>query len=227
LAAVLGLPAQAEAEWSFGAFLGNAWTRPSAVHLAIPDLQTDLHIAPVEYRSESFQSPVYYGGRAAWTPRPTSHLGVEAEFIHMKVFARTDRLARVRGTWRGVPVDDVMPVGAVIQRLAMSHGLNILMANAAFRHDIRKHLSAAVRAGVGATVPHVETTLDGFSKDHYAGGGLASQVAGGVEAELVPHLRAIAEYKFTWTSPTIDVASGTATVPARSHHLVAGLGYRF
>lgn len=227
LTALLVLPAQADADWTFSAFLGNAWTRASAVHLAIPELQTDLHIAPVKYRSESFQSPVYYGGRASWTPRATSPLAVEAEFIHMKVFADTDHLARTRGIWHGMSVDDEMPVGSIVQRLAMSHGLNFVLANVAFRHDIRTHLLAVVRTGVGTTVPHVETTLDGFSKDHYARGGLAGQIAGGVEAELAPHLHAIAEYKFTWSSPTIDVASGTATVPARSQHLVAGVAYQF
>ena len=227
LAAVLALPATADADWTLGVFLGNAWTHASTIDLVVPQLQTNLEIAPVEYRSESFRPPVYYGGRASWTPRATSPLAVEAEFIHMKVFAKNDGLAHVQGTWRGAPVDDEMPVGSVIQRLAMSHGLNFVLANVAFRHDVRKHLFAVVRAGVGATVPHVETTLDGFSKDHYAGGGLAGQVAGGVEAEVMPHVHAIAEYKFTWTSPTIDVASGTATVPARSHHLVAGVTYRF
>jgi len=227
LAAVLALPGMAEADWTLGAFLGNAWTRASTIHLVVPQLQTNLEIAPVEYRSESFQSPVYYGGRASWTPRATSHLAVEAEFIHTKVFAHTDYLARARGIWHGSAVDDKVPVGSVVQRLAMSHGLNFVLANIAFHHDIREHLLAVVRTGVGATVPHVETTLDGFNQDHYAGGGLAGQIAGGVEVELIAHLHAVAEYKFTWSSPTIDVASGTATVPARSHHLVAGVAYRF
>ena len=227
LAAVLVLPGRAEADWTLGAFLGNAWTNASAVRLVVPELQTELEIAPVDYRSESFQSPVYYGGRASWTPRATSHLAVEAEFIHMKVLAEVDQPARVQGTWHGVPVDNEVRVGSVVQRLAMSHGLNFVLANVAYRHDIRKSLLAVVRTGVGATVAHVETTLEGFSQDHYEDGGLAGQIAGGVEAQLVPHLRMIAEYKFTYSSPTIDVASGTATVPARSHHLVAGAAYRF
>ena len=227
LAVMLLLPGRAEADWTLGAFLGNAWTHTSAVRLVVPQLQTDLEIAPVEYRSESFQSPVYYGGRASWTPRATSPLAVEAEFIHMKVFAETDHPARMHGTWHGVPVDDEVRVGSVVQRLAMSHGLNFVLANVAYRHDIRKRWLAVARAGVGATVPHGETTLDGVSQDHYADGGLAAQIAGGVQAELVSRLHMIVEYKFTWSSPTIDVASGTATVPARSHHVVAGVACRF
>jgi hypothetical protein len=227
LAAVLVLPGQAEADWTLGAFLGTAWTHASAVHMVVPALQTDLVIAPVQYRSASFQSPVYYGGRASWTPHATSHLAVEAEFIHMKVFAKTDRPARMHGMWHGVPVNDEARVGSVVQRLAMSHGLNFILANVAYRHDIRNRLRAVARTGVGATVAHVETTLDGFTQDHYAHGGLAAQFAGGVAAEVVPHLQLIAEYKFTWSSPTIDVASGTATVPVRSQHLVAGIACRF
>lgn len=227
LAAVLALPGMAEADWTLGAFLGNAWTRASTIHLVVPQLQTNLDVAPVEYRSESFQSPVYYGGRVSWAPRTTSPLAVEAEFIHLKMFAHTDRPARVRGIWHGNAVDDEVPVGSIVQRLAMSHGLNFVLANIAFRHDIRPHLLAVVRTGVGATVAHVETTLDGFSQDHYAGGGLAGQIAGGVEAELVAHLHAVAEYKFTSSSPTIDVATGSASVPARSHHVIVGVACRF
>lgn len=227
LATIFVLPGKAEAGWTLAAFLGNAWTQASGVHLVVPQLQTDLEIAPVEYRSESFQSPVYYGGRVSWMPRAASPLAVEGEFIHLKVFAETDHPARVQGIWHGVAVNAVMPAGSVVQRLAMSHGLNFVLANVAYRHDIRTRLLAVVRAGIGATVPHVETTLEGFRHDHYAIGGLAAQIAGGAEAELVSHLHLIAEYKFTWTSPIIDVASGAATVPARSHHVVAGVAYRF
>ena len=227
LMALLVLPGLAEADWTLGAFLGNAWTSASTVHLVVPALRTDLEIAPVQYRSESFKSPVYYGGRASWTPRATSQLALEAEFIHMKVLAEVDQSARAQGTWHGIPVDDEVRVGSVVQRLAMSHGLNFVLANVAYRHDIRKRFLAVARTGVGATVAHVETTLEGISQDHYADGGLAAQIAGGVEAQLVSRLQVIAEYKFTWSSPTIDVASGTATVPARSHHLTAGVAYRF
>ena len=38
---------------------------------------------------------------------------------------------------------------------------------------------------------------------------------------------ALGEYKFTWASPRIGVAGGDAEVPARSHHLVSGMAYRF
>jgi opacity protein-like surface antigen len=221
------VPGRADADWTFSTFLGNAWTRASTARLVVPELQTDLEMAPLEYRSESFRSPLYYGGRVSWTPRTTPHLSVESEFIHMKVFAQTDHLAHMHGTWHGVPVDAVLPAGSVVQRLAMSHGLNFLLANVAYRHDICERLQAIARTGLGSTLAHVETTMDGFSQDHYTGGGLAAQIGGGLEAELVPHVHAIVEYKFTWTSPTIDVASGTATVPARSHHVVAGAAYRF
>ena len=225
--AVLVLPGRAEAGWTLGAFLGSTWTHASNIRLVVPELRTDLDMAPVAYRSESFTSPLYYAGRASWTPRAASPLAVEAEFIHMKVFADGDRQARVQGTWHGVPVDEDVRVGSVVQRLAMSHGLNVVLANVAYRQDIRKGFVAVARSGLGAAVAHVETTMDGVSQDHYADGGLAAQIAGGVEARLLQHVQVIAEYKFTWSSPTIDVASGTATVPVRSHHLVAGLAYRF
>jgi hypothetical protein len=193
----------------------------------VPAQQTDLDITPVEYAADSLQSPPYYGYRVSWTPGANRPIALEVEFIHMKVFARTDRRARVHGTWHGRPVDGESLVGAVVQRLAMSHGLNFVLANVALRRDVGKGLRAVVRAGAGPTVPHVETTIDGLSRDQYASGGLGAQAAGGVEATLVTHVLVLAEYKFTWASPTIDVASGRATIPARTHHVVAGLAYRF
>ena len=224
---MLVVPADARADWGVTAFLGNVWTRSNVVHVVIPEARTDLQIEPVQYGDESFRSPVYYGGRVSWTPPAVRHIAVEAEFIHMKMLAEVDRSARVHGLWRGVILDEVMPVGTVVQRLAMSHGLNFILANVAYRSSAHQRLVATVRTGVGATVPHVETTFDGFSHDHYAGGGLGAQAAGGVEAGLRSHVYAVAEYKFTWASPTIAAASGTATVPARSHHLVGGVAYRF
>ena len=210
-----------------GAFLGHAWTIDSSVHLTITNPLTDVTIAPVAYRGESFRAPLYYGYRIAWIPDAGRGLALEAEFIHMKVFARTDRSARVQGVWRGVPVDRTLPVDSVFQRLAMSHGLNFILANLVIRRNVRPRLVATARIGAGPTVPHVETTYDGVSHDRYADGGIGAQAGGGVEAALTGRLVALAEYKFTWASPAIIVGSGEANVPARSHHAVGGLGWRF
>jgi hypothetical protein len=209
------------------AYLGRAWTVENAVHLTVADAQTNVRIAPVAYRDESFRLPLYYGYRVAWLPDAGRGFALEAEFIHLKMFARTERLAHVQGVWHGAPIDADQPLGSIVQRLAMSHGLNFVLANLAFRRELRHGLVGVVKAGAGPTVAHVETTLEGTSHDRYARGGLGAQVGGGIEATLVRQLIMLAEYKFTWASPTLDIGRGTAAVPARNHQVVAGIGYRF
>ena len=231
---VLCLPSPARADWVASAFLGHPWTRPSMVVLALPDRQTALEIDGVEYRGESFRSPQYYGYRVTWVPDAHRWLGIEGEVIHAKVFAQAGRIVRMRGTLRGVAVDTSLPLSSVLQRLAMSHGLNFIFANVAVRRELgpvdaqgTSRLVAVVRAGAGPTVPHAESTVDHVNRDDYQSGGLGAQIAGGLEMTVWRGLGIVGEYKFTWAKPRIDVAGGEATVPTRSHHLVSGLTVRF
>ena len=116
----------------------------------------------------------------------------------------------------------------------MSHGLNFIFANVALRQELgpvdsqgTHRFVVVARAGAGPTVPHAESAVEHVNRDQYQAGGLGTQVAGGLEATVWRRLAVLGEYKFTWTSPELDVAGGQATVPARSHHVVAGLAYRF
>ena len=231
---VLCLPSSAHADWITSAFLGHVWTRSSTVTLTLPDRQTAVEIAGVEYRAESFESPQYYGYRVTWVPDRHRWIGIEAEVIHAKVFAEADRSVRFRGTLRGVEVDASLPLSSVVQRLAMSHGLNFILANVALRREFgpvdvqgTHRFVVVARAGAGPTVAHAESAVEHVNSEHYQGGGLGTQVAGGLEATVWRRLAVLGEYKFTWASPQLDVAGGQATVPARSHHVVAGLAYRF
>ena len=76
-------------------------------------------------------------------------------------------------------------------------------------------------------MPHAESHLDNSFVDQYEGGGLGTQVGGGLEIGLWRRIGALGEYKFTWASPEIDVAGGQAKIPSRSHHFVFGLIYDF
>ena len=233
-ALVLGLPSLARADWMVGAFLGHAWTLSSNVTLALPDQQTRLEIAGVEYRGESFRSPQYYGVRGTWIPAAHRWISIEGEWIHAKVFSETSRVVHAQGTLRGAPIDASMTLRSIVQRLAMSHGLNFILANIALRRELgaadsqgHHRLVAVVRAGAGPTMPHAESTIDFVGRDQYEGGGLGVQAGGGLEIAVWRGLGVLGEYKFTWATPEIDVAGGQATIPARSHHLVFGLTYGF
>ena len=231
---LLGLPSVAHADWIASAYLGHAWTRSSTVTLALPDRQTAVEIAGVDYRGESFRSPQYYGYRVTWIPAAHSWIGVEAEVIHAKVFAEGDRLVRFRGMLNGANIDAAMPLSSVVQRLAMSHGLNFIFANVVLRQELgpvdatgTPRFAIVARVGAGPTIPHAETTVENVNRDQYESGGLGAQVAGGFEAMVWKRLAILGEYKFTAATPQLEVDGGTITVPARSHHVVGGLAYRF
>ncbi len=232
---VVCLPSRAHADWTASAYLGHVWTRSSTVTLTLPDRQTAVEIVGVEYRAESFTSPQYYGYRVAWVPDQHRWIGIEAEVIHTKVFAEVDRSVRIQGTLRGAKVDASVPLSSVVQRLAMSHGLNFILVNVALRRELGPvdsrgvaRFVVVVRAGAGPTVAHAESTIDHVAdRDEYQSGGLGTQVAGGIEATVWRRLAVLGEYKFTWASPQLDVAGGQATIPARGHNVVSGLAYRF
>jgi hypothetical protein len=230
----LCLPSSARADWVASGFLGHPWTRPSTVVLTLPDRQTAIEIDGVEYRGESFTSPQYYGYRITWIPDTRRWMGIEAEVIHAKVFAETGRVVHIRGTLRGAASDASLPLSSIVQRLAMSHGLNFIFANVALRRGFgpvdsqgTRRYVAVVRAGAGPTIAHAESTVDHVNRDQYESGGLGAQAAGGLEVTVWRGLAVLGEYKFTWATPDLDVAGGEATVPARSQHLVGGLAYRF
>ena len=81
-----------------GGYLGHLWTQTSKVSLTMPTQQTQVDIASVQYRGESFKSPQYYGYRVTWIPPAHRWLGIEGEFIHAKVFAETSEAVDVQGT---------------------------------------------------------------------------------------------------------------------------------
>ena len=68
LVSTLLWPGTARADWSVGAFLGQAHTQTSTVVLTLPNQATQLDLIGVHYRGESFRSPQYYGVRVTWSP---------------------------------------------------------------------------------------------------------------------------------------------------------------
>jgi hypothetical protein len=234
IAVTLLWPGSARADWVFGAFLGHAETLSSTIALRLPGQATELDIAGAEYRGESFRSPQYYGVRVTWIPDAHRWMGIEGEWIHAKVFTEVDRVVHVQGTLRGVPIDAAVPLSSLVQRLAMSHGLNFILANLAVRRGFgpvdaqgAHRIVTVVRAGAGPMRPHAESHVDHVARDQYENGGLGIQVGGGLELALWRGFGALGEYKFTWASPEIDVAGGQAKVPARSHHVAFGVRYGF
>ena len=230
---MLGGASTARADWVAAAFLGQAHTLSSTARVDVPDRRTHLEI-DADYRGESFRSPQYYGYRVTWVPNRHRWLGIEGEYIHAKVLTETGRTVPVRGMLEGVSIQGTLRVADAVQRLAMTHGLNFLLANVAVRRELgaaggsgAPRLALAARAGVGPTIPHAESTVLNAMRDQYEGGGIGAQVGAGFDVLIWRRLGAIGEYKFTWARPELEVAGGTAEIPARTHQLAFGVSYRF
>ena len=218
------------AEWVLAAYVGAAHTQPAPLSLNQPPRGTTVTLADVAYRGNSFQSPVYYGYRLTFFPGAQGVSGIEAELIHLKVYARTDREVRISGAYRGERINVTAPASRVLQRFAISHGLNLILVNATMRKAVEGHsgerrLEISARIGAGPTLPHPESVVDGSGHDGYQLGRLAVQAAGGLDVRVWRGLSIIAEYKFTRTAQRVAIDSGEARGTFASHHGVIGLAW--
>jgi opacity protein-like surface antigen len=232
IAVLLALQRMAFAEWNVAGYIGSAHTQSSDLRITQPAAATDLRLRGVSWSGESFQSPLYYGVRGG--DFFTRHLGLEIEFIHLKVFAQTRDLLAAQGTLGGTAVNGRVPMNTIVQRFGISHGNNLLLGNVALRQDYFRTgdeslgcLIVSGRVGIGGTIPHAESTVLGASDEHYQGGSPVEQVAAGAEFRLIRHLYAMGEYKFTHNHQHVDVVGGTASTPLNSHHLVVGAAVHF
>jgi opacity protein-like surface antigen len=218
----------ARADWTVGVFIGAARTEETSIRLTQDTLSTDVVLLPVRYRSDSLRMPVYYAYRAAFFPR-SRWLGVEGEFIHLKVIAETARPVAVEGILLGVPISERRSLGSVVERFSISHGVNLVLLNVVARRgiqgtsELRPRWSFAARFGAGASVPHAESTIGGASLEQYEWGSMSVQAAAGAELRMTPRLSVSGEYKFTHTSQHVSVANGTAQTSLQTHHIVAGI----
>lgn len=218
------------AEWILAVYIGSAHTLSASLRVTQPATGTVLTLSDVDYEGRSFTPPLYYGYRLSVFPRARA-FGVEAEFIHLKVYARTERDAKIVGMHNHQAVERRGHVSDVVQRLSISHGLNLILVNAAVRRtfarqpDGARALQLAARIGAGPTVSHPESTIAGESHQGYELGGAAMHAAAGLEYRVSRRFAVMAEYKFTSTTQRITIARGTAESAFASHHAVAGVAW--
>jgi len=210
---LLGCTQPATAQWTFGAYVG--WAAPFRVDVYIDDPATaaGIDLDGLRFETRSFDTPLYYGLRGGFLF--SGRVGAEVEFIHLKVFAELDEAAR-----------------RLVERLNVSHGLNLVLGNFLVRVPLDRAAAAprfalTARAGAGATVSHTEAALLGMSADRYESGGPAAQAAGGIEMRVRRNVYAFGEYKFTYSQQNLSVGTASVEFPVRTHHIVGGIGYRF
>lgn len=213
----------ARAQFYFVAYLGTNVTLPAAVDIDVPaaDLVATFH--DVRFDARPFASPQYYGGRLGWLWKQR-RFGLEAEFIHLKMYAQTQREYATTGRLAGLSPGGTMRMDTLVQRYAMSHGLNYLVANGVIRRPLRERLAFIARAGAGVTLPHAESTVLGAIQEQYEYAGPGGHAAAGADWQIKGPWSVVGEYKVTYSRPGITLAAGTGRTTALTHHFAFGFG---
>ena len=221
-------------ELAISYYLGGARTQSSFLTVSQPSLGTRIRFDGVGYRGRSFNGPLYYGIRGGVFPGRFLWLGFETEFVHLKVFTDPDQRVSASGTHQGEPINRELPLGEIVQRFSISHGVNLLLFNVVGRYRIkadsqgrRSRVIVQARFGAGPTLPHTESTIDRQRQEQFEVGRLAFQLGGGGELRLIGGLYVIGEYKFTRTRQKGSVFMGDAESLLRSQHGIAGLSFHF
>lgn len=226
LALVLLLPAPAAAQWYVGAYLGGNSTQPSDVTVDQPAAASSFTFRDVHFSAEPLKSPQYYGYRFGRMFGAERRWGVEFELIHLKVIADTARTYQASGLIGGdVAISGDIQMNTFVQRYSMTHGLNYLLGNVVWRTPIGAH-AVMIRGGLGPTLPHAETTVNGIVQEQYEYGGPGVHGAAGLDLRIRGRFSAMVEYKLTMSRPEISVAlGGNGRVTAVTHQIAVGLAF--
>jgi hypothetical protein len=216
-------PSEAGAQWQGAVYLGGNYTHSASVTIDQPALGRTLTFDDVDYSARPLASPQYYGWRFGWLFGARRRLGVELEFIHLKVISETDRTYPISGS--GAP-DSPAPMNAIVQRYAMTHGLNFVLINFVSRTPLGEGpLTLVLRSGAGPTLPHAESTIDGQIREQYEYAGIGAQASAGLDLRVHAHVSVVMDYKFTVARPKIDIPQGTGRMTAATHQLAVGLAF--
>jgi hypothetical protein len=150
------------------------------------------------------------------------------EFLHIKVYARTEDDVRVRGMVGGGAIDATLPMNAFVHRYNHTHGLNFLFANLVWRRPIGdaadRRAALTLRGGAGPVRPGRDVVMPGLSVQGYQFAGAGAQIGAGLDIRLTDWLWAMVEYKFTHASPELDLtAGGRGRMTADTHNVAVGV----
>jgi hypothetical protein len=219
LASVAALPAPAEAQFYLAGYFGVNHTQPATVTVAVPAVDLiKAEYEDVHFDAKPFESPQYYGWRTGYLFGKARRMGVELEFIHLKVIADTSRI------YAG---SSGLPMSLVVQRYSMTHGLNFVVVNFVSRTPLGQGpFALMIRAGAGPTVAHAETEILHQPQEQYEYAGMGLDAAAGLDTRIKGWLSLVTEYKFTYAKPEITMAyGGTGQTTAATHQFAFGLAF--
>jgi lipid A oxidase len=182
-------------ETDIGAYLGAPHHYPSDFHL-LKKGSTDLTIKNVEWFTEPFQNPLYYGARVQrWFG---GRFGSMIDFTHSKAYAPFKQDYEFQGTIDGKPAPATGKVGDYFSKLEWTHGHNMLTLNGLMRLPSIGIVSPYFGGGPGMSFPHSEIQLKGDASRtyEYQYTGPVGQVLFGLEFRLKSG-SVFLEYKFT------------------------------
>jgi hypothetical protein len=120
-------------ETSFSLYTGSSFTLNSDIHVQQPGLGTDAVFRDVSWDAKPLKAPPYYGIRVNYFFESWPRWGFGLDFTHYKIFAQTDQVVPVLGTFNGVPVNQSAPLGQFVQKFNITHGVNIVALNVLYR----------------------------------------------------------------------------------------------
>lgn len=232
--AVFADKALAETTASF--YLGSSHTSNSDVRISQPGTGSDATFRSVNWDSESFKNPRYYGIRVSHFFDDRPEWGVGFDFTHDKVYARTSQVVHVDGIWNGAPVNEDAPMNQRVQSFGMSHGVNILALNVYHRwmHQTssdfpRGRWQPYAGAGLSYYLLHPENVVNGQkNNESFQGGGFGYQLLGGVQYGLTQTVGVFIEAKYNSGKVEVDTAGGgRGETELKSSQLLAGVSVAF
>jgi lipid A oxidase len=224
------VPAAADAQFAFSAYLGTSSTLDGKVELRQPG-DTSLTFHDVSWYDESWVNPKYYGFRLSYWNRNAPRWGFVVDFTHAKMYAELDATVRVTGSREGEPVDGEELLGDTFDSLSISHGHNTLTINGFHRWISAggaRRLRPYVGFGIGIAVPHVEVEIGDSLTEEYQFAGPTLQGLGGVDFRIWNGLSVFAEYRLNYARLDTDLTGGgSLKVAPWTNHLSAGLTFTF
>lgn len=214
----------ARGDWLFSAYMGASTTASNTVTIE-PNTGGMFRVGSIEYETQAFRSPIYYGGRLTFFFPDLPQLGIGVEFTHNKAVADVTQL---------VSIDDAaaVPLSDVMTRLELTNGLNFGLVNVVVRRPVAigstpDRVAVMAYGGLGFAMPHVETEFAGATKYEYQLTGLGWQVGGGAEWRMVKGLSAIVDLRLTSGRQRLDMGTGTLTGTFASTQVDFGIGWHF
>lgn len=224
--------ATASAGWVASAFVGDVSYHGSDLHVERPKWGTDVVLSDVPYEGRSWDEPIYYGFRGGYFFDDPAWLGVEGEFVHAKVYAQTGAMVEASGQLDGLPARSPIAGREVMQEFSMSHGMNFLFVNVAARKNVgrpdasgRHRIVVVGRAGLGPTIPHPESYINGERSERYELGRPGAQVGAELAVRVYKRASVMVEYKFTGTKQRVSIVDGHASLWVLGHNVVMGLSF--